>query len=265
MINTRFKRTPPYDDSQVKADILKIKQDVAGLTDKVAHLDVPEYVKEDIRVLQEKVRILEESGGDGGGGATDSQIQSIKADVESFGRVLDTHIQDAATHVSASDRTKWDGYGTQISGTNTNLQNHINNTKPHVSDAERVKWNNAAVDTENLSYDMQNIRNEISEVDSKYAFYQPYPLTDREGERIKMNDGDNLFSTPPGFYYAVGSKIVNSPFPNDASWYSFDILASGDMRKTIFAVKSYDGSMYFTTLHTDGKSTGWKKILTQNI
>lgn len=123
-----------------------------------------------------------------------------------------------------------------VEGSQDKIDAHANKTDIHVTKADKDKWNNA----------------------------QLYKLTDTQGCRTKIPDGTDLLTLPSGFYYALGNVITNNPVSGDGSWYNYDVIETGGGgRKTIFASRSYDGTFWMATIHTDGVFKGWNKIETE--
>ncbi|MEC1443774.1 terminase [Bacillus subtilis] len=123
-----------------------------------------------------------------------------------------------------------------ITGAQSKIDAHANKTDIHVTTSDKDKWNNA----------------------------QLYRLTDTQGCRTKIPDGTDLLTLPSGFYYAVGNVIINNPVLGDGSWYNYDVIETGGGgRKTIFASRSFDGTFWMATIHTDGVFKGWNKIETE--
>ncbi|MCY7782977.1 MULTISPECIES: terminase [unclassified Bacillus (in: firmicutes)] len=123
-----------------------------------------------------------------------------------------------------------------ITGAQSKIDAHANKTDIHVTKSDKDKWNNA----------------------------QLYKLTDTQGCRTKIPDGTDLLTMPSGFYYAVGNVIINNPVLGDGSWYNYDVIETGGGgRKTIFASRSFDGTFWMATIHTDGVFKGWNKIETE--
>ena len=119
-------------------------------------------------------------------------------------------------------------------GAQAKVDAHANNTTVHITSAEREEGNNS----------------------------QLYKITGDNGTRTKLADGTDLITLPTGFYYASGTQVKNNPAPNDASWFNYDVIETGMGRKTIFAWRSYDNTLWHSTIHTDGIFKGWKKVLT---
>ncbi|MBU2660102.1 terminase [Bacillus cabrialesii] len=121
-------------------------------------------------------------------------------------------------------------------GAQSKIDAHANKTDIHVTKSDKDKWNNA----------------------------QLYKLTDTQGCRTKIPDGTDLLTLPSGFYYAVGNVMINNPVLGDGSWYNYDVIETGGGgRKTIFASRSFDGTFWMATIHTDGVFKGWNKIETE--
>ncbi|QHM16003.1 pyocin knob domain-containing protein [Bacillus subtilis] len=123
-----------------------------------------------------------------------------------------------------------------VEGSQIKVDAHANKTDIHVTTSDKDKWNNA----------------------------QLYRLTDTQGCRTKIPDGTDLLTLPSGFYYALGNVITNNPVSGDGSWYNYDVIETeGGGRKTILASRSYDGTFWTATIHTDGVFKGWNKIETE--
>ncbi|ASF28497.1 MULTISPECIES: terminase [Bacillus amyloliquefaciens group] len=123
-----------------------------------------------------------------------------------------------------------------VAGAQSKVDAHANKTDVHVTESDKDKWNNA----------------------------QLYKLTDAKGCRTKIPDGADLLSLPSGLYFAAGNAVTNNPVAGDASWYNYDVIETGsEGRKTIIASRSYDGTFWMATIHTDGLFKGWNKIETE--
>ncbi|MGE9753596.1 pyocin knob domain-containing protein [Bacillus inaquosorum] len=140
--------------------------------------------------------------------------------------------------IRKNDSTTWTAWieSETTEGSQKKIDSHANKTDIHVTKSDKDKWNNA----------------------------QLYKLTDTQGCRTKIPDGTDLLTLPSGFYYAVGNVITNNPVSGDGSWYNYDVIETGGGgRKTIFASRSYDGTFWMATIHTDGVFKGWNKIETE--
>lgn len=123
-----------------------------------------------------------------------------------------------------------------VAGSQAKVDAHANQTDIHVTRSDKDKWNNA----------------------------QLYKLTDDKGCRTKIPDGTDLLTLPSGLYFAAGNVVANNPVSGDASWYNYDVIETGSGgRKTILASRSYDGTFWMATIHTDGLFKGWNKIETE--
>ncbi len=87
-------------------------------------------------------------------------------------------------------------------------------------------------------------------------------LLNSKGLRLSMPIGTDILTLPSGFYFAVGSNVLNMPVDNDSSWFNIDILETVNGRKSIHVIRSYDNTHWFGTVHTDGVFKGWKRIVT---
>ncbi|WP_411801566.1 terminase [Bacillus atrophaeus] len=123
----------------------------------------------------------------------------------------------------------------QASQTDFNL--HLNDNTVHISKSERKKWNGA----------------------------QLTKLTGDEGKRTKIPDGTDILTLPTGFYYAVGSVIVNNPVEGDTAWYNYDVVEGEQGRKSIVAYQSWGVTMWIGMIHTDSLFRGWKQIVTTEL
>ncbi|MED4326692.1 hypothetical protein P9227_18885 [Bacillus licheniformis] len=118
--------------------------------------------------------------------------------------------------------------------TKTEFDTHVKDSAVHISTEERTKWNNAQL----------------------YKFINDY------GKRTKLADGTDLLTLPSGFYFAPGHVILNNPTSNDSSWFNYDVIESDQGRKTIYAWRSHDNTIWHSTVHTYGVFKGWKRIIT---
>ncbi|MBG9820349.1 hypothetical protein QNH25_14370 [Bacillus safensis] len=87
-------------------------------------------------------------------------------------------------------------------------------------------------------------------------------LLNSKGLRLSMPIGTDILTLPSGFYFAVGSNVLNMPVDNDSSWFNIDILETVNGRKSIHVIRSFDNTHWFGTVHTDGVFKGWKKLVT---
>lgn len=91
-----------------------------------------------------------------------------------------------------------------------------------------------------------------------------YDLVDgTTGQRKRPPSGTDILTLPSGFYHGDSSELTNHPFvPN--SWINVDVIEGASGRKTVFVSKSYDGALYFGTVHTNNVFTGWQQVTTPN-
>ncbi|MEK5500459.1 phage baseplate upper protein [Bacillus sp. FSL M8-0168] len=119
-------------------------------------------------------------------------------------------------------------------GAQEKVDDHANNKELHFNPGERDKWNGS----------------------------QLYKLTKDDGTQNLIPDGTDLLSLPSGFYYGINNRLLNNPNPNDAGWFNYEVIKGPSGRKMIIATASYNNTMWFGTVHTDGVFRGWKRVLT---
>ncbi|MEK5097053.1 phage baseplate upper protein [Bacillus sp. FSL W8-0848] len=199
----------------------------------------------------------------------------------------DAHAADKVKHITADERKGWNGKETPSgaqekadkaeSNAKAYTDNHAADTVKHITADERKAWNskestggaqekaNKAL-SDAKAYTDSHAKNGLIHVTQsdkeKWNGAQLYKITGDNGNRTKLVDGTDLLSLPTGFYYASGTQVKNNPAPNDASWFNYDVIETGMGRKTIFAWRSYDNTLWHSTIHTDGIFKGWKKVLT---
>ncbi|WP_434785673.1 hypothetical protein [Bacillus velezensis] len=244
MIQLGSRQTPPYNDVPLKRSLQELSGKVNELADQVDNMDVSQEIKDDIETLKVKVQRLEDaesSGGTGGGGVTDNQLQSLRDDIASTNKLVQAHVSDKDKHVSNTDRANWNGFDERINTVSQELDTHKGDTAAHVSLAERTEWNNAA----------QTIMNG-----------QQYPLTDPTGQRLRLDDGTDIFTAPTGFYYGI--NLTNTPLTGESAWYYIDISPAPNGMRKIVATRSASNETYIGTIHTDGNFRGWRKMMSEN-
>ncbi|MCY9090957.1 phage baseplate upper protein [Bacillus mojavensis] len=116
----------------------------------------------------------------------------------------------------------------------TDFDTHVADNVRHISASERTKWNGS----------------------------QLYRLTSNDGKQNLLADGTDLLSTPSGFYYGINNRLLNNPDPNDLGWFSYEITEGTSGRKKLTATASYNSTMWYGTVHTDGSFRGWRRVLT---
>lgn len=120
-------------------------------------------------------------------------------------------------------------------GAQKKVDEHAKNSKVHITSAERSKWDAA----------------------------QLTKLTRDDGKRTRIPDGTDILSLPTGFYYGAGTTMINSPADGDGSWFNYDVIEGDSGRKSIFASRGYDNTLWFGSVHTDGVFKGWNKLETE--
>ncbi|MED4302243.1 hypothetical protein [Bacillus licheniformis] len=147
----------------------------------------------------------------------------------------DQHINDKSNpHGVTKDQVGLSNVINDRQATKTEFDTHVKDSAVHISTEERTKWNNAQL----------------------YKFINDY------GKRTKLADGTDLLTLPSGFYFAPGHVILNNPTSNDSSWFNYDVIESDQGRKTIYAWRSHDNTIWHSTVHTYGVFKGWKRIIT---
>ncbi|MFE6230890.1 pyocin knob domain-containing protein [Bacillus subtilis] len=123
-------------------------------------------------------------------------------------------------------------------GVQSRIDAHANQTDIHVTKFDKDKWNNG----------------------------QLYPLTTDTGQRIRIDNGKNLFDYPTGLYF--GARVLNRPGDDEAAWYYYDItdvsedLAPPQGLRKIVATRSYDNQTWIGIFHKEGNFLGWKRLIT---
>ncbi|MFP3958448.1 phage baseplate upper protein [Bacillus paralicheniformis] len=128
-----------------------------------------------------------------------------------------------------------------------------------LSNLDNVKQ---AAKTDFDAHTADNVRHITADERTKWNKGQLYKLTQDNGVRILIPDGTDLLTLPPGFYYGLNNRLLNTPDPNDAGWFNYDIMDGNSGRKTIIATASYHNKMWFATIHTDGVFRGWQRVIT---
>ncbi|MGX9290995.1 BppU family phage baseplate upper protein [Bacillus sp. A015] len=105
-----------------------------------------------------------------------------------------------------------------------------------VTEAEKDKWNNS----------------------------QLYKLTTDLGTSQLLPNGTDILTLPSGYYYAVGTNVVNMPSKTDSSWFNIYVFDNSNNRKTLHVIRSADNKHWWGTTHTDGSFRGWKRMLTDD-
>lgn len=111
---------------------------------------------------------------------------------------------------------------------------HNSDNTRHITAAERTKWNGG----------------------------QLRKLTDDSGKRTQVANGTDLLTLPTGFYFAVGNTVLNNPTTNDSAQFTYDVIESDQGRKTIYAWRISDNTLWHATVIPDSAFKGWKRVIT---
>lgn len=82
------------------------------------------------------------------------------------------------------------------------------------------------------------------------------------GQSQLLPNGTDILTLPSGYYYAVGTNVVNMPSKTDSSWFNIYVIDNSNNRKTFHIIRSGDNLQWWGTTHTDGSFRGWKRMLT---
>ncbi|MEC1270499.1 pyocin knob domain-containing protein [Bacillus vallismortis] len=160
--------------------------------------------------------------------------------VMSYGNTLVQTAYDATNGLKSFNRIRKNDWETwtpwieieTVEGAQKKVDAHANKTDIHVSKSDKDKWNAA----------------------------QLSKLTQDDGKRTRIPDGTDILSLTTGFYYGAGTAMVNSPADGDGSWFNYDVIEGVAGRKSIFASRSYDNTLWYGSVHTDGVFKGWKQV-----
>ncbi|MCY7919569.1 hypothetical protein [Bacillus vallismortis] len=204
-------------------------------------------------------------------GNVDNVQQASKTD-------FDAHTKDNDRHITATERTNWNAKETTTGAQNkaytaeknakTYTDQHINDkSNPHGVTKDQVGLSNVindrqATKTEFDTHVKDSAVHISTEERTKWNNAQLYKFINDYGKRTKLADGTDLLTLPSGFYFAPGHVILNNPTSNDSSWFNYDVIESDQGRKTIYAWRSHDNTIWHSTVHTYGVFKGWKRIIT---
>lgn len=87
-------------------------------------------------------------------------------------------------------------------------------------------------------------------------------LFSETGQSQLLPNGTDILTLPSGYYYAVGTNVVNMPSKTDSSWFNIYVIDNSNNRKTFHIIRSGDNLHWWGTTHTDGSFRGWKRMLT---
>ncbi|WP_234932482.1 BppU family phage baseplate upper protein [Bacillus altitudinis] len=88
-------------------------------------------------------------------------------------------------------------------------------------------------------------------------------MLSEDGKSQLLPNGTDILTLPSGYYYAVGTNVVNMPSKTDSSWFNIYVLDNGNNRKTFHVIRSADNLHWWGTIHTDGTFKGWDRMLTE--
>ncbi|TWM50839.1 phage baseplate upper protein [Bacillus licheniformis] len=160
----------------------------------------------------------------------DNVKQASKADFD--GHVADTANPHAVTKaqvgLSDVDNVK--------QASKTEFDTHNSDTTRHITADERTKWDGG----------------------------QLRKLTDDNGKRTQVADGADLLTLSTGFYFASGNAVQNNPTTNDSAHFTYDVIESDQGRKTIYAWRTSDNTLWHATVIPDTAFKGWKRVITDD-
>ncbi|MDM5298078.1 hypothetical protein QUF51_07895 [Bacillus pumilus] len=97
---------------------------------------------------------------------------------------------------------------------------------------------------------------------SGWARLSNHNLLSETGQSQLLPNGTDILSLPSGYYYAVGTNVVNMPSKTDSSWFNIYVIDNSNNRKTLHIIRSGDNLHWFGTVHTDGLFKGWSRLIT---
>ncbi|MGG0091282.1 BppU family phage baseplate upper protein [Bacillus altitudinis] len=98
---------------------------------------------------------------------------------------------------------------------------------------------------------------------SGWARLSNHNLLSETGQSQLLPNGTDILTLPSGYYYAVGTNVVNMPSKTDSSWFNIYVIDNGNNRKTYHIIRSGDNLHWWGTVHTDGIFKGWERMLTE--
>lgn len=99
---------------------------------------------------------------------------------------------------------------------------------------------------------------------SGWARLSNHNLLSETGQSQLLPNGTDILTLPSGYYYAVGTNVVNMPSKTDSSWFNIYVVDNSNNRKTYHIIRSGDNLHWWGTTHTDGSFRGWKRMLTDD-
>lgn len=88
-------------------------------------------------------------------------------------------------------------------------------------------------------------------------------MLSEDGKGQLLPNGTDILTLPSGYYYAVGTNVVNLPSKTDSSWFNIYVIDNSNNRKTFHVIRSADNLHWWGTTHTDGTFRGWERMLTE--
>ncbi|NRF05553.1 BppU family phage baseplate upper protein [Bacillus safensis] len=88
-------------------------------------------------------------------------------------------------------------------------------------------------------------------------------MLSEDGKSQLLPNGTDILTLPSGYYYAVGTNVVNLPSKTDSSWFNIYVIDNSNNRKTFHVIRSADNLHWWGTTHTDGSFKGWERMLTE--
>lgn len=183
----------------------------------------------------------------------------------------DQHINDKRNpHGVTKDQVGLSNVDNVKQASKTEFDSHANNkSNPHAVTKAQVGLANVdnvkqAAKTDFDAHTADNVRHITADERTKWNKGQLYKFISDDGKRTKLADGTDLLTLPSGFYFAPGHVVQNNPTANDSSWFNYDVVETDQGRKTIYAWRSYDNTIWHSTVHTDGVFKGWKRVVTSS-
>ncbi|WP_321999270.1 BppU family phage baseplate upper protein [Bacillus pumilus] len=98
---------------------------------------------------------------------------------------------------------------------------------------------------------------------SGWARLSNHNLLSETGQSQLLPNGTDILTLPSGYYYAVGTNVVNMPSKTDSSWFNIYVVDNSNNRKTFHIIRSGDNLHWWGTVHTDGSFKGWERMLSE--
>ncbi|MEH6868956.1 BppU family phage baseplate upper protein [Bacillus safensis] len=83
------------------------------------------------------------------------------------------------------------------------------------------------------------------------------------GQSQPLTTGTDILTLPSGYYYAIGTNVVNMPSATDSSWFNIYVVDNSNNRKTLHVIRSGDNFHWWGTVH-NGLFKGWKRMMTDD-